>query len=696
MLGREFEVSIVSRMAELPDSEVITRVLAPAISTGLVENVRAGVYSFTHDLIREAVYGTLPQERVEALNHTAAVLLEQISVDPGDAGAARIASHYKQCVAVSGREPVADYSQRAGWHAVKLHAYQEARQYFFDAMEYSLGPEARECFLDDDEVPFSEKLSRCLAVGDSADPQYAELFHGLMYASAGVAATVDGISSYCIAFDCYRRAGDFENALKVLTYPLANALGSNRQTLMLEQGLEMVEEGSLQEAEILSRYGIHRCFVEGEFDAERSVSDLNRATETARRLGDADLETWSLGRRAQVYFFAAQFEDAYQTAIRGVSSAVEGAGSEAAVQCYVYVASAALMRGRLNEARVHAGVAMRLARSLNHEFRINMARQISSTISLNSGDWRGLLDESGNDSFAEIVQKHKPQNFDDTDWVAIADTTGELPDLSEFRIWSRYSAQSSGIGRIITGTQRHGGLTGEIATDWGYLFDQGRKQELPIVELWAALLDASMALDDEGGGSDVVAYERLFAAEEQFIADNGSGFGPISEVLGRLAAKMGRNDEAVVRLNQAVDWFTAGGYEPDLAWTKLELAELYLDNSGREDFEAVPALLESSGKIAAALKMGPISERVARAGNRFKELERTEHKLDGLTQRELDVLALLTDGLTNHEMANQLIITENTVASHIKNIYSKAGVNNRAEAALYGRRALERHARDER
>lgn len=54
----------------------------------------------------------------------------------------------------------------------------------------------------------------------------------------------------------------------------------------------------------------------------------------------------------------------------------------------------------------------------------------------------------------------------------------------------------------------------------------------------------------------------------------------------------------------------------------------------------------------------------------------------GLTSRELEVLKLLTEGENYSTIGELLFISKNTVKGHIKNIYSKLHVNNRAEAVL--------------
>lgn len=57
-----------------------------------------------------------------------------------------------------------------------------------------------------------------------------------------------------------------------------------------------------------------------------------------------------------------------------------------------------------------------------------------------------------------------------------------------------------------------------------------------------------------------------------------------------------------------------------------------------------------------------------------------------LTPRETEVLALLTRGLSNKEIAAELSITETTVKTHVSNILSKLGLQDRTQAAVYALR----------
>jgi NarL family two-component system response regulator LiaR len=59
---------------------------------------------------------------------------------------------------------------------------------------------------------------------------------------------------------------------------------------------------------------------------------------------------------------------------------------------------------------------------------------------------------------------------------------------------------------------------------------------------------------------------------------------------------------------------------------------------------------------------------------------------DPLTPRELQVLKLLAQGLTNQEIADRLVISEWTVRTHVRNILGKLHLANRTQAALYALR----------
>ncbi|MDA8296431.1 MAG: response regulator transcription factor [Actinomycetota bacterium] len=100
--------------------------------------------------------------------------------------------------------------------------------------------------------------------------------------------------------------------------------------------------------------------------------------------------------------------------------------------------------------------------------------------------------------------------------------------------------------------------------------------------------------------------------------------------------------------------------------------------SGRELVDAVRAVADGVFVLDRA-----VSSRLARR-NRVGAATSS----DQLTPREVDVLALLAQGLSNKQIAQRLVLGLRTVESHVSNVLAKLGVTSRTEAVLY---ALEHH-----
>ena len=86
---------------------------------------------------------------------------------------------------------------------------------------------------------------------------------------------------------------------------------------------------------------------------------------------------------------------------------------------------------------------------------------------------------------------------------------------------------------------------------------------------------------------------------------------------------------------------------------------------------------------AAARGESPLDPRAARA---MLAAQRAPDRLDALTAREREVLALVAEGLPNKQIARALGITDKTVKAHMTKIFAAIGVTDRTAAALWAHR----------
>ena len=104
---------------------------------------------------------------------------------------------------------------------------------------------------------------------------------------------------------------------------------------------------------------------------------------------------------------------------------------------------------------------------------------------------------------------------------------------------------------------------------------------------------------------------------------------------------------------------------------------------------SVPTLIEAIKKVNAGeiwvdpeLPAGVDFERIAKALT-LDVGPPANQTLNGLTKRELEILQLVAEGLSNEEIGKKIFISKKTVKTHLTNIFDKLQVNNRFKAALW-------------
>ena len=188
-----------------------------------------------------------------------------------------------------------------------------------------------------------------------------------------------------------------------------------------------------------------------------------------------------------------------------------------------------------------------------------------------------------------------------------------------------------------------------------------------------AQVDLGLSLRHEGKlPAALNAYRKALRYQRDYrfmteSADTLDGLAPIAAALGHLdlAAKLFGAAAGWRETYQQEPWFPMpNDFHESAASVRRRLGE-------RAWFEAY----EAGRKLNSEQAMRLADEAVSALE---EELQR---RSSGLTAREIDVLQLVADGLSNAEIAERLVLSQRTVHAHLRSIFDKLGVNSRTTAA---------------
>ena len=419
-----------------------------------------------------------------------------------------------------------------------------------------------------------------------------------------------------------------------------------------EQAVELLEPSGKEEALA------HACLYLGAIltltDPEPALPVLQRAQRLAIRSGRGDLSTLCLN-----YLGIAQVEsgepDGLQQVEASIAAARAGGQYEYAARGYTNLGELLLRAGRLEalDACISEGLAFTRERGFwSHAYNLEVHRCV-------------LLIRRGDPAAAEQGLR---------ELVASVEDPGML-----------YAYSVPWLARLLArrGDEAAGGMLQEA-------WERARAQRLLIGLAYAGLASVEWAwLNGETAVAEAVGDELLGHLEHP-------GAAPFRGELLRYLARAGLPAEtfpgcpAGFDAGLRGDWRAAADIWSDAGdpyETALELAE---SGDPEATLEAVRRLDELGAAPAATLARQRLRELGARVPRGPRSATRTNPA--GLTERQLAVLALLREGLTNAEIAARLVVSVRTVDHHVAAVLDKLGVRSRREAAT----AAEALARAER
>ena len=477
------------------------------------------------------------------------------------------------------------------------------------------------------------------------------------------------------AYHLYRARGDAASAARMATWLAADQLDF--------RGAWAVASGWLRRAHRLldpldpgPEHGwlaFHEGFLaHAEGDRDTACELARQVAELGRRFGVADLEMLGLALEGGALVASAEVEDGMRCLDEATAAALAGEAtipiSGAWACCFLVSACAAVLD--YERAAEWCDRIADFAERYGSRYMLGFCRAEYGSVHLWQGRW----------SEAELVLTASVEDFSVSRpaWVA-----SPLVGLAELR---RRQGNAVEAARLLDRAgsssseqlcRAHLALDGGAAREAVDLLERLLRRQpehrkvarIPALDLLARARIARGELDE--ARSAVAALreaERLVGTVPlRACADLAEGM---------LAAAAADHDRARTLLEDAVDGFEASGAPFEAARARIELATS-LGALGRGS----AAHAEASAAFASLIALGADTE-AARA-QRLLGQPGEGQALPELTRREREVARLLTEGLTNRQIAERLVVSEHTVHRHVANILRKLDVSSRTAAAAH-------------
>ena len=214
--------------------------------------------------------------------------------------------------------------------------------------------------------------------------------------------------------------------------------------------------------------------------------------------------------------------------------------------------------------------------------------------------------------------------------------------------------------------------SGALAHAERYLRGLGGEQPIESAAALELLVPTRIRLGEPAAARDAHAQLATIAA----AVGTASLRAAERRAAGRVALADRDPDAARPALEDAIDLYQRSVTPLEAAQARLDLARaLAVQDRATDGLEHALAARAVFEELGAARDAAYADKVVARLGGRSGVARRA-----GLTAREVEVLGLVAQGLSNREIGERLVVSEHTVHRHVANIYARLGVSSRAAA----------------
>ena len=670
VIGRQFDFNLLNMLTEETTEFRLLELVEEALESYIIEElpVQTDRYQFSHALMQQTLLEGLSTSRKVRLHARIGEVLETLyGDDPGD-HAAELAYHFAEASPVTGPEKLVWYSLMAGEGALAIYSYEQALDHFQRGLEAKA-------------VPLS-------GTGPANDAESAALLFGLgraQWATLPARDYGEALASAKRAFDYYVEVGDTDRAVDVVeSAPRSTAGYRMGEAQLFAQALELVPNESNAAGRLLSRYGRVMGIVEGDYAAAQEA--FGRALVIAKREKNADLEMWTLVYAATLNVYHRHYQQTLEESLRAIELARRADDSYAEVDARFWCSFALMVSGDLEGMQLHSSAMLTVAEKLGHRNWLTSALNRHEVLSQLRGEW---LSSRGYSERGLSISPQEPRHLGSR--VLLEYQAGDFAQGREYlerlieamRKAPAEATMSFVVPAVvlplvarIAETDDHLDISEEAAQ-----VILSSRSATPLYAMTAKCGLALIAVRK----SDVTAATELYRDLE---SQRGTllWFGSIAldRVLGLLAQTMAQLDTAADHFEDALAFCRRAGYRPELAWICHDYADTLLERNNSEDRDKATSLLDEALDIAQELGMRPLVERVLTLQEQSRSRpSRAPVYPGGLSQREVEVLRLISAGKTDREIAEELFISPLTVGNHVKNILNKTTTSNRTEAATY-------------